>query len=486
MFRLHDWASTSLGPVSAWPQCLRSAVQLTLPSHAQIVMFLGADFVAVYNDAYAPTIGIKHPHAFGRPAKESWGELWSDLEPLLQRVLKTGETVSATDRPFYIERHGYPETVFFDISYSPIRDEDGIVHGVLCIVRETTERLRVAEIDARLAAIVDSSDDAIISKDLDSRIVSWNQGAERMFGYSAQETIGQSILALIPERLHAEEVDIINRIRAGQRVQSYETLRMRKDGTPIDVSLTISPLKAADGRIVGASTIARDITSTKEYARHVKLLMREINHRVKNEYAVILAMVKETSRRTATPEEFERDVRDRIQSLSRSHDLLVSSRWTGASLADLVREHLKPFGHEDQITIEGPPLTLNSRVVQYVGMAIHELGTNSAKYGALSGDGGKLRVSWSIAADAAGVAELHLSWSESTGSTEQVQRNPRRGFGTIVLERATPSAVSGTATLTREPGKVMWELKAPLDAILVQQDDDEDAAPLPDILSKVE
>jgi two-component sensor histidine kinase len=122
-----------------------------LPAKAQIVLFWGAEFVALYNDAYAPTIGQKHPTALGRPARENWAELWGDLEPLLRRVLDTGETVFAKDRPFYIERHGYPETVYFDISYSPVQNETGETGGVLCIVSETTERV-IAQERQRLLA----------------------------------------------------------------------------------------------------------------------------------------------------------------------------------------------------------------------------------------------------------------------------------------------------------------------------------------------
>ena len=118
LIRALDWSTTSLGPISSWPEHLKSAVNLMLPARAQIVLFWGPKFVALYNDAYAPTIGEKHPRALGRPAQESWTELWDDLEPLLRRVLETGETVFAKDRPFYIERHGYPENCWFTLSYS--------------------------------------------------------------------------------------------------------------------------------------------------------------------------------------------------------------------------------------------------------------------------------------------------------------------------------------------------------------------------------
>ncbi len=145
LIRALDWSKTSLGPISTWPAHLKVTISLILPAQAQIVLFWGPDFLALYNDAYAPTIGDKHPKALGRPARENWAELWDDLEPLLRRVLETGETVVAKDRPFYIERHGYPESVYFDISYSPVRDEAGKIGGVLCIVSETTERVVAQE-----------------------------------------------------------------------------------------------------------------------------------------------------------------------------------------------------------------------------------------------------------------------------------------------------------------------------------------------------
>ncbi|HEX7923353.1 MAG TPA: HWE histidine kinase domain-containing protein [Bradyrhizobium sp.] len=151
LIRSLDWSATSLGPIADWPAHLKSAVSLMLPAKAQIVLFWGPEFVALYNDAYAPSIGQKHPTALGRPARENWAELWDDLEPLLRGVLNTGETVFAKDRPFYIERHGYPETVYFDISYSPVQNLAGEIGGVLCIVSETTERVAAQERQRLLA-----------------------------------------------------------------------------------------------------------------------------------------------------------------------------------------------------------------------------------------------------------------------------------------------------------------------------------------------
>jgi PAS domain-containing protein len=156
LMRDRDWSRSPLGDPERWTSSLKTTVGLLLRAEAQIVLFWGEQSVALYNDAYAPTIGDKHPTALGRPAKENWTELWDDLEPLLRGVRDTGKTFSARDRPFYIERHGFGETVYFDISYSAVPEADGRVGGVLCIVSETTERVRAAaalrESEARCAS----------------------------------------------------------------------------------------------------------------------------------------------------------------------------------------------------------------------------------------------------------------------------------------------------------------------------------------------
>jgi PAS domain S-box-containing protein len=317
--------------------------------------------------------------------------------------------------------------------------------------------------DAYLAAIIDSSFDAIISKDLNSIITTWNPAAERMFGYAASEAIGRSILMLIPEQLQGEEAEIIARVRHGERVASYETTRRRKDGSTIFVSLTVSPIRAIDGvTIVGASKIARDITAAKENERRIRLLMRELNHRVKNQFAVILSVIRETKQRSGDPHEFERSVRARIVGLARSHDLLVNTEWSGADLSTLVKEQLGPFGHEERIKIAGPAVMMPANTIQPLGMAFHELGTNSAKYGALSGAGGEISVTWQLSSDDAGNRSITLVWDEICSSVDGGADEPRKGFGSVVLKRVTPDSLNGKATFERLAGRIRWILEAPI------------------------
>jgi PAS domain S-box-containing protein len=171
-----------------------------------------------------------------------------------------------------------------DDSAAPIRLPDGRLFGVVLIFRDITEQRQAEHVRGWLAAIIESSDDAIVSKTLDGRITSWNPGAQRLFGYLPAEVIGQSITVIIPPELHDEEAEVLARLRRGERVEHFETTRVAKDGRRIEVSLTVSPVRDEDGTIVGASKIARDISER----RRVERLLRDAERR-KDEFLAVLA-----------------------------------------------------------------------------------------------------------------------------------------------------------------------------------------------------
>ncbi|WP_095204139.1 PAS domain S-box protein [Mesorhizobium carmichaelinearum] len=345
---------------------------------------------------------------------------------------------------------------------TPLRDEHGNLIGAVNMLLDLTDRQRAEEVRQHLSEIVESSFDAIVSKDLNAIIKSWNRGAERLFGYTADEAIGRPVTMLIPDNLQDEEPRILGRIRRGERVETYETIRQRKDGSLVPVSLTVSPMRNATGRIIGASKIARDITSARENEHRIRMLMREVNHRVKNQYSVILSMIRETNKRSETPSQFESQVRERIMALSRSHDLLVSADWKGATINELLAAQARPFPRGDVIDMSGPSLVLSPNAVQYLGIAFHELATNSAKYGVLSGDKGQIAVTWSVSGSRAS-RTFHLTWAETDGP--MVQTIGHGGFGTVVLKRVAPAAVSGQGNLECGPHGITWSLEAPLAAV---------------------
>jgi PAS domain S-box-containing protein len=242
------------------------------------------------------------------------------------------------------------------------------------------------EAAAHLAAIIESSDDAILSKKLDGTITSWNAGASRIFGYGVEEILGKSIMILIPEDRQAEEPLILEKISRGERVDHYETMRRRKDGSLLPISLTVSPIKDATGRVIGASKIARDISDRN-------LLVNEIEHRVKNTLAVVQALAALTLKSTASAE--LEVFNARLGALANAHDLLRKGNWNFAALRAVVARALQPFP-ADRLQVTGPDVALDGAKSQAITLALHELGTNAAKYGALSNERGRVRINWIV------------------------------------------------------------------------------------------
>lgn len=308
-----------------------------------------------------------------------------------------------------------------------------------------------------LASIVESSDDAIISKNLDGIITSWNKGAERLYGYVVDEVVGKPITILIPRERHHEEDAILERIRRGERVDHYETVRRCKNGALIEVSLTVSPIRGAGGKIVGASKVARDITERKRAEAQIAVLAREAEHRAKNLLANVRAMVHLSQADTA--EGLKEAIEGRIEALANVHSLFVQSRWMGAELGSLVKQELLPYSRTGQTRTEtdGPAAMLTPDVAQTMAVVLHELATNAAKYGALSVDTGRVRVEWWQAADADG--QLVLRWTETGGPP--VSPPKRKGFGSNVMETIVRGQLGGTVRLDWRVEGLVCEINVP-------------------------
>lgn len=293
-----------------------------------------------------------------------------------------------------------------------------------------------------LAAIIDGSDDAIVSKNLDGIIQTWNGGATRLFGYAAGEVIGKSITILIPPDRLDEEPMILAQIQAGKRVDHFETKRRRKDGSLVDISLTISPIRNEHGVIVGASKIARDITVQLQAQEQQKMLMGEMQHRVKNLFSLAQAIVSISAKSSASQKDVIGSVQARLSSLARAHDLILSDRTLGAqqglraSLLTLIRTLLEPYSGGDRISIAGDDCDIGGKAVANLALLLHELATNAAKYGSLSADDGRLAIEVSASED-----EVRLFWTESGGPPPSIERSP--GFGSR-LERGLATALGAT------------------------------------------
>jgi len=265
----HDWKKSPLGPPRTWSPTLRAAVGLILPAQAQIVLFWGPDFIALYNDAYAPTIGSKHPRALGRPARENWSELWGDLEPLLRGVLETGQTFSARDRPFYIERHGVGETVYFDVSYSAVREGDGKVAGVLCVVSETTVRVhaqqQITSERERLAQLFRQAPGFMALLEGPDHVFGFvNPAYQQLIGH--RDVVGHPLREALPEVTSQGFFDLLNRVYSTG--EPYEgkaiavTLQRVPGAEPESriLDFVYQPIKNMAGSVTGIFVEGTDVT----------------------------------------------------------------------------------------------------------------------------------------------------------------------------------------------------------------------------------
>ncbi|MGE0447533.1 MAG: PAS domain S-box protein, partial [Vicinamibacterales bacterium] len=309
------------------------------------------------------------------------------------------------------------------VNISPLRAEDGRITGAINVFHETSPQRASEQARAHLAAIVESSDDAIISKDLRGIITTWNRGAERLFGYLAEEAIGQSVLMLIPPHLQGEEPRILARISRGDRIEHYETVRQRKDGRLIDISLSVSPIRNRDGRVVGASKIARDITDRKqaeaerdrllrlaEAARHEAEqasrakdeFLAMLGHELRNPLAAIRSAVTAAALDTASRERALEIARRQTDQLGRIvDDLLDVARITHGhirlrrerlAVGDVIRRaveaargFLDDRGHTLTLSLPAEPVYFEVDPARFE-QVLSNLLSNAAKYTAPGGE----------------------------------------------------------------------------------------------------
>jgi two-component system CheB/CheR fusion protein len=404
--------------------------------------------LTAFNEAAAVLWG-RQPHLGEEHWCGSYKLYWADGAPMahdecpMATTLKTGEAVRGAEA--ILERPD-GSRVHFTPYPTALKDANGRITGGINILVDITDRIRAERTDAHLGAIVESSDDAIISKNLSGIILSWNKGAERLFGHTAEEAVGQHISMLIPEDRRNEEPGIIERIRRGERIDHYETLRQRKDGSLVEISLTVSPVKNAEGKVVGASKIARDNSERKRAEQAKDLLLHEIKHRVKNTLGTVQAIAAQTFR------EGPRQERDaftgRLRALSNAHDLLTQQDWDQVSLRGMIHRALAPFreNRTERFEISGPDAILGANQALLLAMAIHELATNAVKYGALSNDTGTVAANWTL--NGAGDArKFAMQWRESGGPP--VAPPESKGFGSTLIERA----------LQQEQGRSCFEFR---------------------------
>ncbi len=243
-------------------------------------------------------------------------------------------------------------------------------------------------------------------------------------------------------------------------------LRLRSVRAGADRWLAFRAKRVAASKVVIGTV--RDVSASRLHEVQVHLLMREVTHRSKNLLAIIQAMARQTVKDSLTAADFEVRFSSRLRGLSFSHELLAAQDWRGASLGDLVRGHLQGIleQHGDRVTIHGPAVFVRPEAAQNIGLALNELTSNALRYGALSGETGRVALDWSIDQDASVPRWLHVVWNEY--GDRAIQPPARQGFGHKVMERVVARALDGSATMTFAPTGLQWSLRIPASHLLTE------------------
>lgn len=343
---------------------------------------------------------------------------------------------------------------------------DGDFVNTRCFTVDVTERVQaerdLREAQERLAATYENVLAGIAECDETGRLLRVNEAFEGITGYSKDELLTKTLFDIThPNDVPADRRDFARQV-AGE-IDRYEIVKryVRKDGRVIWVEVTSSTVRSEDGGFGYGVRMAQDITERKLAEEHKKLLLDELNHRVKNTLATVQALAAQTARGATSAEDFQRRFEPRLMALSAAHDRLTRRDWRGASLDDIVSGELRAHENPGTVFIEGPDLILPPRVSLSLSMALHELATNALKYGALSVAGGRVEVRWQVERDPATPypTGVEIGWAESGGPP--VQPPAQEGFGSRLL-RVTSAELKGDLKMKWAPHGLEWDLSFPL------------------------
>lgn len=331
-----------------------------------------------------------------------------------------------------------------------------------------TMELSLRESEDRLRLALASADTGAWDWDVKNGVLTWDQRMRQLWGLNNDDVVSHEVFlsALSPLDRDATiaAIELSQDPVASAEYDVEYRVRGVRDGVERWVAAR-GRTHFADGRPVRMTGTARDITDLKRWEEHIQLLMREVTHRSKNLLAVIQAMARQTKLASRDVNDFEVRFSGRLQALAASHDLLVQRDWKGASMSEVVKSQLGHYLDQQasQIEIDGPRLIVTPEAAQNIGLAVHELSTNAAKYGALSVPQGRVRVIWTRAGEGE-AARVRMSWTELGGPL--VSKPSRRGFGHVVTEQLTARALQGRARLQFEQSGVCWELDIPASHVM--------------------
>ncbi|HEX2556425.1 MAG TPA: HWE histidine kinase domain-containing protein [Microvirga sp.] len=464
--RSHNWAETPLGPIEGWPASLKTAVSIMLTTRHPVFIFWGEDFTCLYNDAFTPSLGPeKHPFILGQPARVAWSEAYHVVEEELRQVLSGGEATWHENYLIPIVRNGRVEEVYWTYSYGPIPEPSAPsgVGGVLTLITETTKSMVARrESEERYRTLLQSIDEGFCiiemmfneeGRPFDYRFMEVNHVFEKQTGL--RSAVGRTIRDFAPD-FEQHWFDNYGRVAL-----TGESIRFENEAKELGRWFDVYAAKTGQPSERLVAVLFNDITERKRWEEHQRLLINELNHRVKNTLATVQSVVSQTLRNAVTPSEAKEAIESRLLALSRAHDVLTRENWEGADLHEVVEQAVAPYSSrgEDRLHLSGPLVRLPPRIALPLAMALQELATNAVKYGALSNATGKIQIEWTLL-EKVGERYLHLCWSESGGPP--VREPTRRGFGTRLIERSLAQDLGGEVMVTFEPTGLVCTVDAEL------------------------
>ena len=435
---------------------------MLLLSPVPIVLLWGDEGIMIYNDAYSTFAGARHPRLLGSKVREGWPEV-ADFNDNVMKVGLAGGTLAYKDRELTLYRHGHPEQVWMNLDYSPVLDESGRPAGVIAIVVETSARVlaerRVKASEERFRALVTATSDAIYRMNAD-----WTE-MRQLDGRGVTAQTERPSVAWVDEYLPPEDQSqILAAIRSAitsKSVFQMEHRVRRADGSAGWVFSRATPIFDEHGEIVEWFGAASDVTERRKAEQHLQLVVNELNHRVKNNLAMIQAIAAQTFRNSQTVSQAQTSLSARITALAQANDLLVGEHWVGVSLSGVVEQAVHPHATApNRYSIDGPELQLSPKTALSLSLALHELATNALKYGAWSNPFGKILVTWTKYTNGGNIERIRLEWRESDGPP--VQTPKKRGFGSRLIERGLAAEMGGEVTLSFKPDGLVCVINAPL------------------------
>lgn len=473
LIREHRWADAPLGEPVAWPQSLRSALSICLHSSFPTAIYWGAELRLLYNDAWAPIPAERHPWALGRPGGEVWADIWHVVGPQFARVLETGEGFSTYDQMLPMVRQGVRRETYWNYSFTAIRGEDGSVVGVFNQGNETTAAVlarRQAEAEiARLGRMFAQAPGAVaVLRGPAHQFEIVNSAYERLVG--RHDLVGRTVAEVLPEVIDQGFGDLLDRVFADREPHVGRavpvTLLRTADG-PAErrlLDFVYQPLIDSAGDCSGIFVQATDVTEQHRAEEARELLLHEMNHRVKNLFAVAAGMVTMTARASSSVDEMSEALRGRLNALAKAHDLIRAAvlgevrHDREVSLRSLVESILEPYAAakpDPRIAVGGENFLLGGSSVTSFALILHELATNAAKYGALSVPDGRLSIRWKMSD-----GRLRLDWSETLPKVV-VKPPAAQGFGSKLARISATGQLGGSIDFDWQPDGVRIALAVP-------------------------